>query len=59
MKFQYYNQCEHCNSTLDPGERCNCTGAEAERQALTGGIAHEDGNQADKPLLAQGENRAS
>lgn len=28
----FYNNCEYCNATLDPGEKCDCRKARAERK---------------------------
>jgi hypothetical protein len=28
----FYNTCEHCNAALDPGEKCDCRKARAERK---------------------------
>lgn len=36
MKMAYFNKCEYCGASLDPGERCDCRMARAE--ALTNGL---------------------
>jgi len=28
----FYTTCEHCNAALDPGEKCDCRKARAERK---------------------------
>ena len=28
----FYNTCDHCGATLDPGEPCDCRKARAERK---------------------------
>lgn len=45
--MSYFNQCEYCGASLDPGEKCDCMGSAVNatnEETIKRGSSNEDSN---------------